>query len=589
MRASTLILLSFALLAMPVAAEVITVETETIVQPAPRTLEAPPRLTQTRGTQPVATLMRADYAAWEQVEAIGAWNRAGNTPIHDGFSRPLAVPTTLNLDPAEASRGVLIERQGDATLWSTHVFVENAHRLRLRLNAVELPANTVMWVYNDKDEVVRFGPELRSPDGELWTPSIGGERIYLDVQLPNDAAAYFELDAVAQMFRLDRNGDAIVGPTVAQRMECLEDAACYTGSDYTGLTTLKQAVSHVRFMNGGMSGTCTGQLIADTDTSTVIPYLTTANHCFATQSAASSVEAYFDDIAPSCMGTWPSISSLPRVNGATLLASTSSNDSTLIRLSANPPGTRSYLGWTTNNIPSGTQLLRVSHPLGYPQHVSTTQAITPASNQICGGVGVNEFAYSRLTFGGTFGGSSGSAITMLNGSNLYMVGQQLGACGTNTADGCDGVNNNEVDGRFSDFYPTVSSFLDPDTNSGGGCTPSDTVLCIDDEAGDQRFKATLFVGNGIDIDAQAVPLSSLGITRGGMFWFFELANPELLVKVLNGCGINGNSRGPPAPTTPPPPPSTIEDTQDSATEIYTNPANSLANTVSDLTAFSGCN
>jgi hypothetical protein len=32
-------------------------------------------------------------------------------------------------------------------------------------------------------------------------------------------------------------------------------------------------------------------------------------------------------------------------------------------------------------------------------------------------------------------------------------------------------------------------------------------------------------------------LLSLGVTRGD-FWFFGADNPELLVKVLDGCGIN---------------------------------------------------
>jgi hypothetical protein len=37
---------------------------------------------------------------------------------------------------------------------------------------------------------------------------------------------------------------------------------------------------------------------------------------------------------------------------------------------------------------------------------------------------------------------------------------------------------------------------------------------------------------------KAVPLSSLGINRGGLFWFFSADNPELLIKVLNACGLN---------------------------------------------------
>ena len=40
-------------------------------------------------------------------------------------------------------------------------------------------------------------------------------------------------------------------------------------------------------------------------------------------------------------------------------------------------------------------------------------------------------------------------------------------------------------------------------------------------------------GNGVPIS-----LSSLGVAHGGLFWFFGADNPEMLIKVLNGCAIN---------------------------------------------------
>jgi hypothetical protein len=33
-------------------------------------------------------------------------------------------------------------------------------------------------------------------------------------------------------------------------------------------------------------------------------------------------------------------------------------------------------------------------------------------------------------------------------------------------------------------------------------------------------------------------LDGLGVHSGGLFWFFAPSNPEMLVKVLNGCGVN---------------------------------------------------
>lgn len=77
----------------------------------------------------------------------------------------------------------------------------------------------------------------------------------------------------------------------------------------------------------------------------------------------------------------------------------------------------------------------------------------------------------------------------------------------------------------------------------GPCVPGDSVLCIDDAPGDRRFKIEVDYsttqGGGLSGAGHAIPLTSLGVNRGGLFWFFTQDNPELLVKVLNGCAENG--------------------------------------------------
>lgn len=79
--------------------------------------------------------------------------------------------------------------------------------------------------------------------------------------------------------------------------------------------------------------------------------------------------------------------------------------------------------------------------------------------------------------------------------------------------------------------------------STGSCSPSSTTLCLDDQPNDHRFKVEVsyatIQGGGFSGDGQAIPLSSLGVIHGGLFWFFGADNPEILVKVLNGCASNG--------------------------------------------------
>ena len=54
------------------------------------------------------------------------------------------------------------------------------------------------------------------------------------------------------------------------------------------------------------------------------------------------------------------------------------------------------------------------------------------------------------------------------------------------------------------------------------CTPNNQTLCLN--------------GGRFETDASAVPLT--GDT--GYFWFFNSANIEVVIKVLNGCALNGH-------------------------------------------------
>ena len=101
------------------------------------------------------------------------------------------------------------------------------------------------------------------------------------------------------------------------------------------------------------------------------------------------------------------------------------------------------------------------------------------------------------------------------------------------------------DGTFSDML-TLSGFnlfLSGSTgNSGVPCTPNATTLCIDHNPGDGRFMIQVSYhtsqGGGRSGSGNAIQLSSLGINQGGIFWFFAASNPEMLIKVLDGCAIS---------------------------------------------------
>ena len=125
------------------------------------------------------------------------------------------------------------------------------------------------------------------------------------------------------------------------------------------------------------------------------------------------------------------------------------------------------------------------------------------------------------------------------------------------------------------------------------CIPSDTVLCVDNLPGDQRFQVTASYhtaqAGGLSGTAQAVPLAPLGTNHGGVFWFFSPDNPEMLVKVLNGCANTDHfwvyiSAGTNVAYT-----ITVEDTfRANIAKTYTNPDLKPAVPIQDTLALASC-
>ena len=108
--------------------------------------------------------------------------------------------------------------------------------------------------------------------------------------------------------------------------------------------------------------------------------------------------------------------------------------------------------------------------------------------------------------------------------------------------GSSGNNGFSYD-DFLQFSRTITVSGGVISNTPSGCTPSSTTLCIDDQVGDRRFQIRAAFatsqGAGASGNGQAIQLSSLGVPHGGLLWFFSADNPELLIKILPACGVNG--------------------------------------------------
>jgi hypothetical protein len=229
----------------------------------------------------------------------------------------------------------------------------------------------------------------------------------------------------------------------------------------------EDGVASILFASGRFLFICSGGLLTDTDTATTIPYFLTANHCISRSGEASSMEAFFFFTATQCGGgCYDPDGVVPSTLGATIRATSSTSDYTLLQLAQAAPAGAVHLGWNATAVANsnGTPLYRISHPQGAPQGYSEHEVDT--ARPTCQSWPRGNWLYSSDILGATEGGSSGSPV--VNGAG-QVVGQLSGGCGFNVNDVCDSAANATVDGAFAAYFSSVSQFLNP-SGSGGGCT-----------------------------------------------------------------------------------------------------------------------
>lgn len=427
----------------------------------------PYRLAEALHVERPVVLPSAVIAEAESIARLQQWNDNGNTPPRIGFRRILPQPVEVQLATQgnmaitrHQPEAVSIVRGSGNLVWSTEVRVAEAHSFRLHLSDVDLAPGTRLWIYGPDTEPVEFGTELIGPDGDIWTPTVFGDIGFLEVELSDGQHARFNIKDLVENLSQDLIGASLLG-TGIQSPACIRDATCTTSSTFPDIDAARKAVAHLEFVSSGDSYVCSGGLLNDDDVEGFIPYLLTANHCLSTQSEVASLEAYWDYRTSSCNGPPPSLGSLSRSLGGTLLATGTASDFSFIRLNSVPSG-RWYLGWNPNTsvIAAGVKIFRVSHPYPdgefEPRPQSYSQTTVNLTSPECVGGDRPQFIYSNPADGAVAGGSSGSPAIIAGG---YVVGQLYGSC-PGIDDSCTETHR-VTDGAFSTTYHRVRQWLRP--------------------------------------------------------------------------------------------------------------------------------
>jgi hypothetical protein len=481
---------------------------------------------------------------------------------------------------ARSAGGGWLESGSDGRwTWTASFTSEGAQALRIHVRDAWLPPGSRVFLYGADGS--SFGPYVfdagTRPEG-FWTNTVFGSKALLRVELSaadpaSLARARLSIASLVHLERLAFAGGALAAAALRPQSEtCFVDASCIDPSEFPNIDAASHAVAQLNFVDTDGAFVCSGGLL-NTTTSSMVPYLLTANHCFSTQAAATSLEAFFDFKTPSCGAPAPPESGFPRTLGSTLLGTSTTSDFTFLQLSQDPPGGSVFLGWTTGDYANvdGTLIHRISHPDGRPQFYSRHQ-VEANPSLTCTGLPQGNFIYSMDVKGGTGGGSSGSPTYL---ADLSVVGQELGACGINNDD-CDRANLT-VDGAFRVTFPSISSWLAPAAPS--VCTASPTTLCL--HGGRFRVTAAWTKSTGEHGDGTGVMLTD----DSAYFWFFSAANVEIILKTLDACAISQRFWVFAGGLTNVSVRMTVVDTRTGAVQIYDNPQGAAFEPLQDTNAF----
>ena len=274
----------------------------------------------------------------------------------------------------------------------------------------------------------------------LWSPSVDGDVVGIEIMLPSLTAAgvsWFRVEKIAHRF-FDP------GSTRHKALGCPDlhvDVQCRVGEFPA---RLENAVARIDFEAGGASRLCTGTLL-HTFPPTFMPYFLTANHCVATAEVARTVQTTWFYQHRRCGFEALDAREETVAGGAELLATSARQDSTLLRIRGRLPVRVSFAGWDTAPVLRGDAVVGIHHPDGEVKKYS--------AGTVLGKEDYDDASVIELTWdeGVTEGGSSGSALFR----DGLVIGALIGG------EDCSASAPQDYYGSFADFFPHVCSMLDP--------------------------------------------------------------------------------------------------------------------------------
>ncbi|MDY7092377.1 MAG: hypothetical protein SX243_05310 [Acidobacteriota bacterium] len=510
------------------------------------------------------------------------------------FTGPRRFAEALPVGWTASEQGVWQQLADGSRLWRLRMVSPGALSLNLRLDDFQLPAGARLWLHDGIGNVVQ-GPytrDHRTREGQLWTALVPGQEAVLELHLPAGvapASASFRVASVQRGYRPvggQSPGAEIEGDFPTKQGSCNNDVVCPEGNGW------RDQIRSVGWFTVNGIGLCTGTLMNNT-AGDFRPYLLTAEHCDITAGNAGSMVVYWNYQSPSC-GQLSGGSLADNQSGAIWRAGDASSDFTLVELMQQPDPAFDtyYAGWDATGVAPTVGVVGIHHPDLREKAISFDD--DPLQEDDPG-----YWRVGQWEDGTTEPGSSGSCI--FRRDTQLCVGTLTGGIAS-----CRFPSGFDVYGRFDAHWdgpsPTrrLRDWLDPmgsgqrvlfgaDPDSptspppGSECVESSSTACLNGD----RFRVSVTWRDRDDntgVGSQVTGASDDSV----LFWFFQESNWELLVKVLDGCPVNGRYWVLAAAATNVEYLITVTDTVSGQTETYENPLGNRAQALADTASFRVC-
>jgi PKD repeat protein len=348
--------------------------------------------------------------------------------------------------------GVPTKIDDKGTIWQYEVKSKNAHSIGIRFKTFHLPEGASVFIYNE--EHTQLAGAFTNLDNlypkQLPIADFNGQNAIIEYFEPANTS--FPGELIIGSIALAYKSPITKGPGRI-------GINCPEGANWQDA---KHAVCLMSFNDSLYLYYCTGFLINNVREDG-IPYFQTASHCLNSDSLAETLITYFNYENTVC--SQDSVLYSPTIAGASIVATSSFSDFSLLLLSQYPPNDYLpyYAGWNANieYAKSGTCIHHPSRapkcisidtlsPRNYPYSI-TWEDIGTDPNSEAGTHWEVVFSYGNVE-----GGSSGAPLF---NENQRVIGQLHG-----------GTNNDYFFGKFSvswnhnnGYKEQLMHWLDPDS------------------------------------------------------------------------------------------------------------------------------